>query len=75
MPGQMSRGAVVSALTKGWDPRVIPGSPGQADESLADFENTSKKVMSNSEWQAWYQKVQGVIESGHREILNVVAEQ
>ena len=44
-------------------------------ESLSDFENSSKKIMSNSEWQAWYQKVQGLIESGHREILNIVAEQ
>jgi hypothetical protein len=44
-------------------------------ESLSDFENSSKKMMSNSEWQAWYQKIQGLIESGHREILNVVAEQ
>ena len=44
-------------------------------ESLSDFENSSKKLMSNSEWQAWYQKASGLIESGHREILNVIAEQ
>ena len=44
-------------------------------ESLSDFENSSKKIMSSSEWQAWYQKVSALIESGHREILNVVAEQ
>ena len=44
-------------------------------ESLSDFETNSKKIMSSSEWQAWYQKVSGLIESGHREIFNVVAEQ
>jgi hypothetical protein len=44
-------------------------------ESLSDFESGSKKIMSSSEWQAWYQKVSGLMESGHREIYNVVAEQ
>jgi hypothetical protein len=44
-------------------------------ESLTDFENSVKPIMSNSEWQAWYQKVTAVTESGYREILNVVAEQ
>ena len=44
-------------------------------ESLSDFENSSKKIMSNSDWQAWYQKVSGLTESGYREILNVIAEQ
>ena len=44
-------------------------------ESLSDFETNSKKIMSSSEWQAWYQKISGLIESGHREIFNVVAEQ
>jgi hypothetical protein len=44
-------------------------------ESLSDFENTAKKVMGNSEWQAWYKKISAITESGHREIFNVVAEQ
>jgi hypothetical protein len=43
--------------------------------SLADFESSAKNIMSSSEWQAWYQKVSGITESGYREILNVVAEQ
>jgi hypothetical protein len=44
-------------------------------ESLADFEGSAKKIMSSSEWQALYQKVSAITESGYREILNVVAEQ
>lgn len=44
-------------------------------DSLADFESGAKKMMANSEWQAWYAKVSAMTLSGHREILNVVAEQ
>jgi len=44
-------------------------------ESLSDFETTGKKVMSNPEWQAWYQKISAITESGYREIFNVVIEQ
>jgi hypothetical protein len=44
-------------------------------ESLSEFENSAKKIMSNSEWQAWYQKISAITESGYREIFNVVAEQ
>ena len=44
-------------------------------ESLSDFESNAKKLMGNSEWQAWYQKISALTESGYREILNVVAEQ
>ena len=46
-----------------------------AFESLGDFETSAKKIMSNAEWQSWYQKISAITESGHREILNVVAEQ
>jgi len=44
-------------------------------DSLADFEGAAKTIMPSPEWQAWYQKVSGITESGYREILNVVAEQ
>jgi len=44
-------------------------------ESLADFERAAKSVMSQAEWQTWYAKISAITESGHREILNVVAEQ
>ena len=43
-------------------------------ESLSDFENAAKGIMSNPEWQAWYTKVVAITQSGHREIWNVVAE-
>ena len=43
-------------------------------ESLSDFENSSKKIMSNSDWQAVYAKIVAITETGHREILNIVAE-
>jgi hypothetical protein len=44
-------------------------------ESLSEFENSAKKLMSNAEWQTWYAKVTAITVSGRREILNVVAEQ
>jgi hypothetical protein len=43
-------------------------------DSLADFENTAKGIMSKPEWSVWYQKVSAVTESGYREILNIAAE-
>ena len=44
-------------------------------ESLSDFESAAKSVMANSEWKAWYAKIVAITESGHREIMNIVAEQ
>jgi hypothetical protein len=44
-------------------------------ESLSDFETSAKSVMANSEWKAWYAKIVAITESGHREIMNIVAEQ
>jgi hypothetical protein len=43
-------------------------------DSLADFENAAKGMMSQAEWQAWYQKISAITESGYREIMNIVAE-
>src|SRR2546428_63898 len=44
-------------------------------ESLSDLKNSSKKIMSNSEWQAWYKKFSGLIGWGHGKFLTVFAEQ
>jgi len=63
--------------------RVLTDSVGQfytvvfetTFESLTDFENSVKPIMSNSEWQAWYQRLSVITESGYREIMNIVAEQ
>jgi hypothetical protein len=42
-------------------------------ESLADLEKSSKSVMGNAQWQAWYAKIQPLLEGGRREIFNIVA--
>jgi hypothetical protein len=41
-------------------------------ESLADFEQSAKALMSKPEWQGWYPRVIAVSQGGYREILNVV---
>ena len=43
-------------------------------ESLAEYENGGKTVMSNSDWQAWYARVSPLLETGHREIFTIAAE-
>ena len=40
--------------------------------NLAAVEGTMSKVMGNAEWQANYQKVSALIESGERNIYSVV---
>ena len=40
--------------------------------SLAEYEQQLKTVFGNPEWRAWYDKVIPLVESGHREIFNVV---
>ena len=40
--------------------------------NLTAFETTFPKVMSDKEWQAHYQKLTPLVESGYREIFNVV---
>jgi NIPSNAP len=42
-----------------------------AFESLADFEDSGKTLMSSAEWKAWYGKLVPLIESGHREVFNI----
>lgn len=41
-------------------------------DSLADFEQSAKKLMAAPEWQAWYPRVTALSLGGHREILNIV---
>jgi hypothetical protein len=40
--------------------------------SLAEYENTGKKMMASDEWKAWYETVIPFVESGHREIFSIV---
>jgi hypothetical protein len=39
---------------------------------LAASEAAGRKIMSNPEWQANYQKFAALVESGHREIFTIV---
>jgi hypothetical protein len=41
-------------------------------DSLAEFEQQSQKMMSDSAWRTWYPKVAGFAEGGRREILSIV---
>ncbi|OFW13761.1 MAG: hypothetical protein A3F69_01680 [Acidobacteria bacterium RIFCSPLOWO2_12_FULL_66_10] len=41
--------------------------------SLSDFETTLPKVMGDKDFQANYQKVAPLVDSGYREIYNIVA--
>jgi hypothetical protein len=43
-------------------------------ESLAEFENGAKGMMSNPEWQGAYAKIVALTDSGYREIFNIAAE-
>lgn len=42
-------------------------------ESLAAFEQEMKKITGSTEWRAWYETFIPYVESGSREIFNVVA--
>jgi len=44
-----------------------------SDKDLTAFEQRAKKTMADPQWQAAYQKLTPLVESGHREIFNVVA--
>jgi NIPSNAP len=41
-------------------------------DSLADLERTMQAVMGDPDWKAFYQRFVPLVESGHREIFNVV---
>ena len=40
--------------------------------TLAAFEATAPQLMGDKDWQANYQKVAGLVESGYREVFSVV---
>ena len=40
--------------------------------SLAELEATMPRIMGNPEWQANYQKMTPLVESGHRDIFTIV---
>jgi hypothetical protein len=40
--------------------------------SLATFESYAPKLFGDKEWQAHYQKIGALMESGYREVFNVV---
>ncbi len=41
-------------------------------DSLSDFESKLQTVFGNKEWEALYEKLKPLCESGHREIFSVV---
>jgi hypothetical protein len=41
-------------------------------ENLPAFERDAQSIMGNEEWKKWYQKFVPLVESGNREIFNVV---
>jgi hypothetical protein len=41
-------------------------------EGLSDLEKGLSKVFGNEEWSRWYQKFLPLVESGRREIFNIV---
>jgi hypothetical protein len=40
--------------------------------SAAEWEAQSHQAMQHPEWQAWYQRFSPLVESGHREMFNLV---
>src|SRR5215471_1845620 len=40
--------------------------------NLATFESFAPRLFGNREWQANYEKVVGLVESGHREVFTIV---
>jgi hypothetical protein len=41
-------------------------------QDLASFESYAPKLFGDKEWQAYYQRLTPLVESGHREIFTVV---
>lgn len=40
--------------------------------SLATFESYAPRLFGNKEWQAHYQKMESLVDSGHREVFTIV---
>lgn len=43
-------------------------------ESLTDYENATKSIMSTQEWKNWYARFVPLVESSYREIFTIVDE-
>lgn len=43
-------------------------------ESLAQYENSMKEIMTAQEWKSWYAKFIPLVESSYREIFTIVDE-
>jgi hypothetical protein len=41
--------------------------------SLGEFESLAPRLFGNKEWQANYEKLSPLVQSGYREVFNVVA--
>ena len=41
-------------------------------QNLADLEKSQKEVMSSKEFSEWYQRFTPIVESGHREMFNII---
>ncbi len=41
-------------------------------ESLTAFEKTARSMSASEDWKKWYQKFTPLVESGYREMFNVV---
>jgi len=41
-------------------------------ETLGDFEKAMQTSFASAEWQAWYQRLTPLVQSGRRELMSVV---
>lgn len=41
-------------------------------DSIGSYEKNAANIMGNAEWKNWYSKFVPLVESGHREIFNIV---
>jgi len=71
---------VMKDAMKGHSPRLLTDLIGtyytlvleMTFNDLAEFEKMGKAIMADDNWRAWYQKMIPFVESGHREVFNVV---
>jgi len=71
---------IMEPLMKGHSPRIMTDLVGPfytlvfetTHKNLHDYEELMKAGMANEDWKKWYGKLVPFVESGHREIFNVV---
>jgi hypothetical protein len=72
--------ALQKRLVPEFSPRLLTDVTGQfytlvlehTTANLSAFETAAPKIMGNKEWEANYQKLVPLVESGHREVFSVV---